>query len=245
MDRATSPDPDAIEAIALLGEPNRRKLHAYATSSPRPVSRDEAAEALGISRELAAHHLDRLVEGGLLATEWRPRDPGQGPGAGRPAKLYRRAPRELAVSLPDRRYEAAARAFAAALVASPGGPDLVAHGAAARGEAFGAAVRRRVGRRPSRSRLLTTLLEALRGAGYEPRVEPKAGVVSLTNCPFDRLATDYRDLTCGMNRAWAEGVGEGIGGHIVAAAAVDPVGRCCAEFHLGPERTRGRPAPTL
>src|SRR5579864_6031830 len=133
MDRAAPPTPDAIEAIALLGETNRRRLYAYASSSAGAVSREEAAEALGLSRELAAHHLDRLVEGGLLVTEWRSRGPGRGPGAGRPAKLYRRAPVEIAVSLPDRRYEAAADAFASALMLLPGGPDLVARSAVTRG----------------------------------------------------------------------------------------------------------------
>ncbi len=54
------------------------------------------------------------------------------------------------------------------------------------------------------------LLDLLRGAGYEPEIEP-AGDVCLLNCPYDALVQEHRDLTCGMNLAWAEGVVEGLG----------------------------------
>ncbi len=86
---ATESIQNAVGAIALLDEPKRRRLYEYVAESDEPVGRDQAAAALGISRELAAFHLDRLVEGGLLETEYRRRSGRGGPGAGRPAKLYR------------------------------------------------------------------------------------------------------------------------------------------------------------
>src|SRR5213078_316592 len=95
----------AVGAIALLDEPRRRALYEYVTSRPEPVGRDEAATALGIGRELAAFHLDRLAAAGLLDVEYRRLGERRGPGAGRPAKLYRRSARELSVSLPARDYE--------------------------------------------------------------------------------------------------------------------------------------------
>jgi hypothetical protein len=61
---------------------------------------DEAAAEMGISRELAAFHLDRLVSGGLLVPEYRRLNDRTGPGAGRPAKLYRRSAADIALSLP-------------------------------------------------------------------------------------------------------------------------------------------------
>ncbi|HLO35721.1 MAG TPA: helix-turn-helix domain-containing protein, partial [Candidatus Deferrimicrobium sp.] len=85
---------DPIGAVALLAEPTRRALYDLVVASGEPVGRDDAVAALGISRELAAFHLDRLVEAGLLETEYRRRSGRTGPGAGRPAKLYRRAERE-------------------------------------------------------------------------------------------------------------------------------------------------------
>src|SRR5512143_1010773 len=90
-------DPANIEAVALLEEPVRRALYEWVIRDGGPVSRDEAAAGVGISRALAAFHLDRLVRGGLLSPEYRRLSGRTGPGAGRPAKLYRRGPREVAV----------------------------------------------------------------------------------------------------------------------------------------------------
>src|SRR5262245_1711741 len=102
---------DAIEAITLLDDPTRRRLYRLVAAAQGPVGRDEAARAAGVSRELAAFHLDRLVAGGLLHAGFRRLSGRSGPGAGRPAKLYRRADRELTVTLPARRYDAAAEVF--------------------------------------------------------------------------------------------------------------------------------------
>src|SRR3954451_8500088 len=103
---------DQIHAIARLDDPVRRSLYDLVTSHSEAVGRDEAAAGAGVSRALAAFHLDRLVEDGLLTAEFRRRSGRTGPGAGRPAKLYRRAPGTIAVSLPARDY-----AFAAAVLA--------------------------------------------------------------------------------------------------------------------------------
>ena len=91
---------DEIDGVAALAEPTRRRLYDLVAARDEPVGRDDAVEALGISRELAAFHLDRLVEAGLLQTEYRRRNGRTGPGAGRPAKLYRRADRVVEISLP-------------------------------------------------------------------------------------------------------------------------------------------------
>jgi len=112
---ADAVDPSAIRAVAALGDDVRRGLYEFARATRRPVSRDEAAEAIGISRKLAAFHLDKLAAaGGTTKAYLRP--PGRtGPGAGRPAKLYRRAPEELTVSVPPRRYDLAAEVLADAI----------------------------------------------------------------------------------------------------------------------------------
>src|SRR5918999_53131 len=107
--------PSDVEAVALLDEPVRGRLYEWVSERPGPVSRDEAASALGITRALAAFHLDRLARAGLLETEFRRLSGRSGPGAGRPAKLYRRSPREVEISLPARRYGLAAELFARAM----------------------------------------------------------------------------------------------------------------------------------
>ncbi|HEY9382405.1 MAG TPA: hypothetical protein VIP80_02720, partial [Gemmatimonadales bacterium] len=98
-----------IAGLAALEEPARRALYCYVVNRHAEVGRDEAAQAVGVSRTLAGFHLDRLVEEGLLDTSFRRLSGRAGPGAGRPAKLYRRSDRQLEVALPERRYELAAR----------------------------------------------------------------------------------------------------------------------------------------
>jgi predicted ArsR family transcriptional regulator len=113
---AFDPDLDArIGLLAVLGEPVRRALYLYVAAEADQVSRDQAAAALGIARHVAKFHLDRLVEDGLLEAEYR-RPPGRGgPGAGRPAKVYRRTGIDVAVSVPERRYDLAGRLLARAV----------------------------------------------------------------------------------------------------------------------------------
>lgn len=102
----------ALEALAVLGDPVRRGLYRHVSGSPGEVGRDAAAEAAGISRSLAAFHLDKLVEAGLLEVSFRRLSGRSGPGAGRPAKLYRRAEGERTVSMPPRTYDTAGRLLA-------------------------------------------------------------------------------------------------------------------------------------
>src|SRR5256885_10967224 len=79
-----------IAVISLLDEPIRRGLYLYVAERRCEVGRDEAARALRISRALAAFHLDKLVQQGLLDASYRRLTARRGPGAGRPAKLYHR-----------------------------------------------------------------------------------------------------------------------------------------------------------
>ena len=222
-----------LEALAPLAEPVRRSLYLYVVGRPDAVGRDEAASAVGIGRALAAFHLDRLVEAGLLSAEYRRLSGRTGPGAGRPAKLYRRADRQLVVSLPDRRDDVVARLFAAALDAerlgTVSGTATLERAAIDYGTGLGRQARGRAGSRPSRARLTEAALAVLADHGFEPFADG-AGVVVLRNCPFDRIATDYRDLVCGMNRSIMEGLVAGL--HSAGIRAVfDPhAGRCCVTF---------------
>jgi predicted ArsR family transcriptional regulator len=231
----------AIETVALLDEPNRHRLYDLVAASREPVGRDDAAAALGISRELAAFHLDRLATGGLLRTEYRRRNGRTGPGAGRPAKLYRRSDGDVSVSLPARRYERAADLLASAIdrLSGPIGVQAVADVAREQGSAVGAAARLEAGARPGSRRLRTALIDALRGAGYEPQVDQPNRLVVLRNCPFHVLAEAHRELTCGMNRAWADGLVDGLGMPAIVELAPQ-AGRCCVVFRTE-RHGNGRP----
>ncbi|TMC49234.1 MAG: helix-turn-helix transcriptional regulator [Chloroflexi bacterium] len=87
-----------IAAIAALDDPVRRALYGLA-GQPAGLGRDEAARAIEISRSLAAYHLDRMAELGLLDVDQR-RPASDHRRAGRPANVYRWAERPISVSLP-------------------------------------------------------------------------------------------------------------------------------------------------
>jgi len=110
--------------IAALAEPARRDLYTYVAAQAEPISRDQAAAATGLPRHAVKFHLDRLVSEGLLEVEFRRLTGRQGPGAGRPAKLYRRAAGELSVTLPGRQYDLAARILAEAVNAASEGTSI-------------------------------------------------------------------------------------------------------------------------
>ena len=246
---------DPIDAIGLLAEPNRRRLYdLVAARHGGEISRDDAAGALGISRELVAFHLDRLVAGGLLETAYRrPHGRRGGPGAGRPAKLYRRAQREIGVSLPERRYADVAGMLAEGLerlgesVGTATVVETVGEVARAHGRESGRSLRRELtgrGGRPSRARLREALSGFLQRLGYEP--EPAAPVATgagsgrapadlvLCNCPYRPIAEAHRDVTCGMNMAWAEGLADGLGDATIVPRFTPTPGRCCVTFATEP-----------
>jgi predicted ArsR family transcriptional regulator len=226
------PGTDPIAAIGSLSEPVRRRLYDYVAEQHDAVGRDDAASALGIGRPLAAFHLDRLARDGLLDVEYRRRSGRSGPGAGRPAKLYRRSRREWAVSLPARRYGVAAELFARALEsegeAAVEAVTAVAHeygvglGRAARDTAAAGAARSPVDEQGE-------LLAVLDDAGFEPDVDD-TGAIRLRNCPFDALVPQHREVTCGMNLAALRGVRDGLGsGSLTPVRRTEP-GYCCVAF---------------
>jgi predicted ArsR family transcriptional regulator len=223
---------DDIDAIALLDEPVRRRLYEWVVDQGRPVGRDEAAAAAGVSRALAAFHLDRLAAAGLLSTAFRRLTGKTGPGAGRPSKLYVRADREIRVALPERRYDVAAEVMAEALEDAGGGgaPDALRAAAHRLGEEVGTEARAAAGPRPSRERRRGALVETLDERGYEPAEVD--GTLRLRNCPFHALVDDHRDLVCGMNLALAEGILDGLGEERISARLDRQPGLCCVAFDI-------------
>ena len=223
-----------ISAIAALNEPIRRALYAYVAQSTGAVGRDEAARAVGITRELAAFHLDKLLEEGLLDVEYRRISGRTGPGAGRPAKIYRPSDRQVQVILPKRRYDLAAQVMAEALE-DPGDPVAAVDRVARQfGQALGEEARRDLGRRPGTARLLEKACAVLAEYGFEPVYSDAE--LRLRNCPFDAIAKEHTALICGMNLALAEGLLTGLGAEGVEAR-LDPLpGTCCVALATGKKR---------
>ena len=167
-----------LGALAALGEPARRALYAYVAAQGRPVSRDEAAGATGMRRATAAFHLERLVEDGLLEAGFARLSGRTGPGAGRTAKLYSRAHRQIDVSLPPRRYAVAGDILACAV-------EEAQRRSAPVGEAVTQAAER-AGRQMAAG--AADLADMLASLGYEPR-DAGPGETQLANCPFHELAS--------------------------------------------------------
>jgi predicted ArsR family transcriptional regulator len=210
MDRVP-PERD-LAAIGLLQDPVRRALYGHVVAAGGEVSRNQAAEAVGVQRGLAAFHLDKLVEAGLLEASFRRLGDRRGPGAGRPAKLYRRAAGEVAASLPPRTYETAAHLLAEAV--DQAGADLELQAAA-----------RRAGQAAAGPGSGPAIEQVLEGRGYEPYRDGAA--LRLRNCPFAHLAHQFPVLVCAMNLALVEGLLDGIG-ESAGRAVMDPApGRCC------------------
>jgi predicted ArsR family transcriptional regulator len=230
---------DALAAVSTLAEPTRRALYEYVVAHGAWVGRDQAAAAVGLERGTAAHHLDRLVADGLLTVDYQRLTGRRGPGAGRPAKLYRRAPRDFGVSLPPRDYELAARMLADACARSQDDGSTItralgqvadAEGVRLAEEIRGELDAARAKRVPARRK---ALLEALARRGFEPqRVDD--GTVVLRNCPFHHLAQEHTALICGMNLCLLRSVVERVGDTGLTAHLEPEEGLCCVRFSPDP-----------
>ncbi|WP_436700022.1 helix-turn-helix transcriptional regulator [Nocardioides sp. BYT-33-1] len=223
-------------AIGALADDTRRALYAYVAGRSEPVGRDEAAGALGLAKHTVSFHLDRLADEGLLEVEFRRLSGRSGPGAGRPSKLYRRADREFAITLPPRRYDLVGDILAAAVGRAGSARDLDT-ALAASAHAEGRAVAGAAGGVPDPAGL-PELATVLAGQGYEPAVEPDA--VLLSNCPFDALAQKHTEVVCGLNRSFVQGVADGLGCTGTTAHLEPTPGRCCVAVRRDAPRGDGQ-----
>jgi predicted ArsR family transcriptional regulator len=197
-----------LTAVALLAEPVRRRLYLYLRGRREPVGREEAARNTGVKPRLAAFHLDRMADAGLLEVQYRRLSGRVGPGAGRPAKLYSVSPRSFSVVIPQTRYALAASMMATALSADDRGGDgaeSLRDVAAAVGESLGGEIRRQARTKYARQEAVQRKLKQL---GYEPQVQD-SGEWTMRNCIFSELSKSHRELVCPMNAAFVTGLLDG------------------------------------
>jgi predicted ArsR family transcriptional regulator len=226
---------EQAERYAVLEDPQRRRIYLIVRSQHRAMTRDEVAEKAGVSRNLAAFHLDRLLEAGLLHAHFA-RPPGVGgPGAGRPAKRYALTDAEVALMIPHRNYDLAGRLLAEAVDQAEPGEDVrkrLAALARAEGRTIGEAQRRSHKGRPLSGRgSVDAVVDLAEGLGYEPVPDDGGDAIVLANCPFHALVATAPSLVCGLNLNLLAGAVEGLG-----ASGVEPVldpadGRCCVVLH--------------
>ncbi|MBS9532099.1 helix-turn-helix domain-containing protein [Mycobacterium sp. M1] len=222
--------------IAALTDPVRRALYRMVAAAPEPVSRDQAADAVGIARHQAKFHLDKLEAEGLLESDYARLTGRSGPGAGRTAKRYRRAPVDIEVSVPPRTYRLASQLMADAIAeaAISGAPVAEVLNRTAR--EFGIGVgQAAAGNHPAGdpAAALGLLTDALDGYGYEP--QRRGDEVQLTNCPFHAVAQAQPELACAMSHALISGAAQALAPHCPQAQLDPAPGRCCVVLSSAPD----------
>lgn len=219
---------ESLRTLAALDDPSRRRLYDAVRAAPAPLTREQAAESVGISRKLAAFHLDKLVDAGLLVADYDPA--ARGHRLGRTPKTYRPSAIELRVSIPQRHPEQLAELLLEAITSAHAGePPREAALRVGReaGRRLGRQVRHesRAGRLGA-ERTLTLTESVLRSRGFEPRRESPT-CLQLGNCPFRPLAEVAADVVCGINEQFMTGLLEGLQAHSVHAVLAPSAGRCC------------------
>lgn len=224
-----------IAGIAVLAEPVRRELFDFVARSPGAVSRDQAAQGVSVPPHTAKFHLDRLVDAGLLDVEFKRLSGKTGPGSGRPAKLYRRSDREMAVSVPERHYDLLSRILATAVAESSASGEAVitavSRVARSEGERWGV----QAGELANDDEI-DRLAQALARCGYEPWVESET--MLLRNCPFHRVAQSQTELVCGLNLEYVTGVASGAACTSLETTLDPSTGRCCVSARHADAETR-------
>ena len=221
-----------LEAAAALADPFRRALYRYVCTAGGEVGRDEAARAMGGGRDRVASQLDKLAQAGLLDVSFRRLSGRSGPGAGRPAKLYRPSAVQIDISVPPRRDGVVAEVFAGALEAA-GVPQAAVDGAAWEfGHTVGQDARRAAGGRRSRRRAIAALEAVAEDYGFQPLIA--GGRMALTNCPFRSLVESRGEVICRMNLSLFTGVLAGVGAEGMEASGAPAPGdrRCCVTVGL-------------
>ena len=218
----------AIESAQqrALEEPRRRAIYDYVRASRWPVTREDVADGVDISRALAAFHLERLVEAGLL--EVVAARAADSPRGGRPPKQYRAiSDVEVLTSIPPRRYHVAGEILVRAIAAADDKGRVRAAAnelAGALGEEVGEPLTHRRAR-------VEEVAERLAELGYEPVVEDDE--IILANCPFHALAVAERHVTCELNHAFLQGVLRAYSPTKFRADLCPAEGRCCVVVKRG------------
>jgi predicted ArsR family transcriptional regulator len=221
-----------IGPIAALDDRLRQRIYLAVRGSGGAVTRDDVARELGISRKLAAFHLEKLLDRGLLHAHYARPAGRSGPGAGRTSKMYEASDLEVEVSIPERRYDLVGELLVDAVEAeAPGESARETTMRVARDKGFEVGQRVRAAEglgRPGPERTVTAALGVLEEHGFEPYREGDR--VRVRNCPFHALAQRAPDLVCEMNRSFVDGMLRGLGNGNVEAVIERRPGECCVEL---------------
>ena len=226
----------ALTAATALEDNLRRGMYAFIRRVGRPVTRDEAAASVGISRKLAAFHLDKLVDHGLLRAHYEP--VGGIRKVGRTPKVYEPSGLEIQVSIPQRQHGVLAEILLEA-VQDEDGAGSASRAALVAARRHGTELGTELGTEHRGAEPELLLAEkTLERQGFEPYREA-ANTVRLRNCPFHPLAAQAPHLVCAINEALITGLLEGLQASTVRAALAPRPNECCVELTSDPVHRTG------
>lgn len=238
-------DERALGVLGLLTDDIRRRLYQFVRRSEQSVTREEAAKEISISAKLAAFHLDKLVQGGLLDSDFDT-PVGSRRRVGHAPKRYRASSLQVMLSLPQRRYDLVGEILIGAFSNThPDDPPAAAARQVAfeRGRQIGTDRRQQLGRgRLGAERTVGESRGLLEELGFEPADDAAGGLV-LRNCPFHALAKRDPQLVCALNASFIDGILRGLGNSTVSAELVPQEGMCCVrvcQHHPVPGGTASR-----
>lgn len=214
-----------VSMYALLDSPVRREIVDLLANPPAAeleegawlgLTTAELAQELGLHVTTIRFHLDRLVTGGLVESEFRT---GR---VGRPRKVYRFRPRDLGIgstARADQAHRALAEllteAWSAGRLGEPLSPEEagerwvrhhadVGHSAEPPARTPGAWIGK-VGR----------TVDLLSRWGYRPDLrtteDGRSAEFTLVDCPFLALAETNTDVVCGVHRGLLKGAMDAVG----------------------------------
>jgi predicted ArsR family transcriptional regulator len=192
-----------LDRLAAAGDPQLRRVLLYARSRHDPFTAHEVALALGVHRNIARNRLDRLAGAGFLTVSPERRGGRGGPGAGRPANVYRVAPELEAIEFPDRRLAELIGLLVGKLPARSREKAL-----REAGEDFGRSLAAAASLKASGNVRtgLQRVCDALGSLGFQASVHSFAGdtaILETPTCPLRPLVVKWPDAGCIDRGMWA------------------------------------------
>ena len=197
---------DGDKVSRLLADPTRLEIYRAVTGSAgKPLTVAEVAEKFDLHVNVARMHLEKLVDSGLLASNFRRPE-----GGGRPPREYSLGNRQFSFQYPPRNYQLLADISLKALD-SGRKPAAVAREF---GRQLGEKALSDSGLTPgdaSDRRLIASLKRIIEEQGLLARVsEPEPGSLEVQafNCIFRELSSTHSKLVCEIHRQLFIGICE-------------------------------------
>ncbi|MHB1343430.1 MAG: helix-turn-helix transcriptional regulator [Thermoleophilia bacterium] len=179
-----------------LGDPTRRAIFKYVAEAEMPVTAADVGATFGVHRTVARAHLEKLLETGLLVTDFLHK-----PEGGRPPKVYSRSETRLDLQEPVRQYQVLAELLLHTLERFGDAGEVLVREI---GQDFG----RQLATSTDGADDLTERLAPLTRAGADMRVEVDGDRVTVHtgNCLFREVATRRPRLVCLLDQAIVTGL---------------------------------------